>query len=45
MKNHTTMPNCGASGCTNRSTTHPEKSFHRLPSISKNNEGLVNGEN
>ena len=29
------MPNCGPPGCTNRSTTHPEKSFHRLPSISK----------
>ena len=29
------MPNCGTPGCTNRSTTHPEKSFHRLPSISK----------
>ena len=29
------MPNCGAPGCTNQSTTHPEKSFHRLPSISK----------
>ena len=34
-KNHTIMLNCGAPGCTNWSTTHPEKCFHRLPSISK----------
>ena len=32
-KNHTIMLNCGAPGCTNWSTTHPEKCFHRLPSI------------
>ena len=29
------MPNCGAPGCKNRSTTHPEESFHRHSSISK----------
>ena len=29
------MPNCGAPVCTNRSSTHPEKIFHRLPSTSK----------
>ena len=29
------MANCGAPGCTNRSTTNPEKRFHRLPSVSK----------
>ena len=29
-KNHTTMPNCGAPGCTNRSTTNPGKRFDRL---------------
>ena len=34
-KNHTIMPNCGAPGCTNRSTTNPEKRFRRLPSVSK----------
>ena len=34
-ENHTIMPNCGAPGCTNRSTTNPEKRFHRLPSVSK----------
>ena len=34
-KNHTIMPNCGAPGCTNWLTTHPEKCFHRLTSISK----------
>ena len=40
------MPNCGAPGCTNCSTNYAEKSFHRLPSISKKeNEGLVDGEN
>ena len=45
-KNHTIMPICGAPGCTNRSTTHPEKSFHRLPSISKTKyEGLLDGKN
>jgi hypothetical protein len=26
------MTNCGAPGCTNRSTIFPNKSFHRLPS-------------
>lgn len=31
------MPNCGASGCTNRSNDHPEKSFHKLPSAKKEN--------
>ena len=40
------MPNCGALGCTNRSITHPEKSFHRLLSLfKKKNERLVDGEN
>ena len=34
-KDHTIMLNCGATDCTNRSITHPEKSFHRLPSIPK----------
>ena len=34
-KNYTTIPNCGAPDCTNRSSTHPEKSFHGLPSISE----------
>ena len=29
------MPNCGAPDFTNRSSTHPEKSFDRLPSTSK----------
>ena len=34
-KNQPIITNCGAPGCTNQSTTHPEKSFHRLPSLSK----------
>ena len=29
------MPNCGAPGCTNRSSVHPEKSFHKLPAVSR----------
>ena len=49
-KNHTSMPNC-VFVCTNWSTTHPVKMFHRLPSvyiyiyIKKKNEGLVDGKN
>ena len=27
------MVNCSAYGCTNRSTVHPELSFHKLPSM------------
>ena len=29
------MPNYGVPGCANQSNTHSEKSFHRLPIISK----------
>ena len=39
-ENHTIMPNCGAPGCTNRSTTNPEKLFHGLPSVSKKEWGI-----
>ena len=35
LPSHTTMPNYGVPGCTNQSNTHSEKSFHRLPIISK----------
>ena len=35
LSSHTTMPNYGVPGCTNQSNTHSEKSFHRLPIISK----------
>ena len=38
-KNHTIMPNCGARVCRSQSITHPEKSFHRLPSLSKKKWG------
>ena len=38
-KNHTIMPNYGAPGCTNWSTTHPEKSFHWLSSYQKKEWG------
>ena len=38
-KNHTIMPNCGAPVCRNQSITHPEKSFHRLPGLSKKEWG------
>ena len=35
LSSHTTMPNYGVPGCTNQSNTHSEKSFQRLPIISK----------
>ena len=38
-KNQTIMPNCGAPVCRNQSITHPEKSFHRLPGLSKKEWG------
>ena len=31
------MTNCGASGCTNQSNDHPEKSLHKLPLAKKEN--------
>ena len=33
------MQKCGFPGCTDRSTIHHEKRFHRLPSISKKESG------
>ena len=33
------MQKCGFPGCTDRSTIHHEKRFHRLPSISKKEYG------
>ena len=55
-KSHTTMPNCGAPGCTNRSTTHPEKKFsqtlkyikkkkNRKRKRKRKNEGIVDDKN
>ena len=35
LSSHTSMPNYGVPGCANQSNTHSEKSFHRLPIISK----------
>ena len=35
LSSHTNMPNYGVPGCTNQSNTHSEKSFQRLPIISK----------
>ena len=50
LSSHTSMPNYGVPGCANQSNTHSEKSFHRLPIISKKKkkkkkEGQVNGKN
>ena len=43
------MPNCGAPGCTNRSTTHPEKKFSQtlkyIKKKKRKNEGIVNDKN
>ena len=50
LSSHTSMPNYGVPGCANQSNTHSEKSFHRLPIISKKKKkkkkgGQVNGKN
>ena len=51
LSSHTSMPNYGVPGCANQSNTHSEKSFHRLPIISKKKkkkkkkEGQGKGEN
>ena len=50
LSSHTSMPNYGVPGCANQSNTHSEKSFHRLPIISKKKkkkkkEGQGNGKN